>query len=217
VRTRVSNEEGFGVLELVIAIVLLNVGLLALLGTFASGTVSIRRAAATSNGTAVADKAMEVYRGMKNDAIYLKASGTGADQASGYPDGIPAATSAWYTKYVNDSGAYTGSTMFSYPTPTSTPLWITDTSSFVPASYSPLPATVTTDIPTGLPTDPKQAVQAVIGPDGQAYPVLTYIIAVQPGTSGGYVKRVTIDVLNPRNTTQIIARESSLFDPNAVG
>ncbi|MHB8470956.1 MAG: type IV pilus modification PilV family protein [Gaiellaceae bacterium] len=210
-RARIAKEEGFGLLELTIAMVMLNVGILALIATFNSGALALRNAAATSNGTAVADKAMEVYRGLKNDAIYLEASDTGNDGSSGYPDGIPNSTSKWYATYKNDAAAFAGLSMFAYGG--GAQAWVTDTTSFVPASYPPLPATATADVPSGLPTDPTQAVQPVTGPDGQKYPVLTYIVAAMPNAAGGWVKEVTIDVLNPRNAAQIIARESSLFDP----
>jgi hypothetical protein len=68
---------------------------------------------------------------------------------------------------------------------------------------------------TGI--DPTQAVQKVTGPDGQSYPVFSYITLLQAGGTGwtgGYVKRVTVAVRNPRATTQTLARQSSLFDPN---
>ena len=44
--------------------VMLNIGILALAATFQSGALAIQRSSSVSNGTAVADKAMEAYRGL---------------------------------------------------------------------------------------------------------------------------------------------------------
>ena len=109
--------------------------------------------------------------------------------------------------------------------PTSAPQWVTENtpatgavlaycSTGFPAAAGSL-STFTTS--TGI--DPTQAVQKVTGPDGQSYPVFSYIVLLQAGGTGwtgGYVKRVTVEVRNPRLTTQTLARESSLFDPNVA-
>ena len=71
-------------------------------------------------------------------------------------------------------------------------------------------------MPSGLAIDPTKAVQKITGPDGQAYPVYSYITMVKPQntSSYGYVKLVTIVVRDPVTITKILARQSSLFDPN---
>jgi len=74
-------------------------------------------------------------------------------------------------------------------------------------------------LPAGSP-DPTKAVQYVIGPDGQSYPVFSYIVITQPSGASwtaGNVKQVTITVLDPKNTSRILARETSYFDPNVTG
>lgn len=207
-------EDGFGLIELLIALVLLNVGILAVLGSFQSGALAVERAAAASNGTAVADRVMEVYRGLESKAVYLNAPATnGGTDVAGWPNGIPNSTSAFYPAYHADSASYAGIPYYSYANPSSTPLWVTqDTTG---AAYPPVPATSTGAVPGGLSIDPSRAVQGITGPDGQTWTVFTYIVIVQPSGvawTGGYVKRVTVDVLNPR-TSQVVARESSLFDP----
>ncbi len=68
---RARDESGFGMLELLIAMVVLNVGLFALVGAFNASTVAIRRAGDKAAATAVADKQMEVYRGLGSCAIWL--------------------------------------------------------------------------------------------------------------------------------------------------
>lgn len=214
VRARLAEEKGFGLIELVVAIFMLNIGILALMGAFNSGALALRRSAATSNGTAVADKMMEVYRDLKNCGIYLT-GGTGND-VSGMPNGIPNSTSTFYTAYHGDTAAYANVAYFNNTTPSSTPLWVSDAP--IQSPYSPtIPASSSNCLPTGLTTstgiDPTKAVQQVTGPDGQSYTAFTYIVIVQPS---GYAKQVTIEVFNPHQPTQVLARESSIFDPNVA-
>jgi type II secretory pathway pseudopilin PulG len=213
VPTRAFEEKGFGLIELVIAMVMLNIGIFALVATFQSGALALSRSASISSGTAIADKVMEVYRGMQNKAIYLNAPSGGGGDVSGWPNGIPNSTSSWYTKYQGDTGAYNNAVYYNYTTPSSSPLWVTQ--STTGTGYSPIPATVTAAVPSTA-TAATKAVQGIVGPDGRTYPVFTYIMLVQPNTSGGYVKQVTVVVRDPRNTFRTLARESSLFDPNVA-
>jgi type II secretory pathway pseudopilin PulG len=209
VTSRASEEDGFGLIELLIAMVVLNVGILAVVAAFSSGALAIRNAATTSNGTAVADRVMEVYRGLRSCGLYLT-GGTGNDVA-GMPDGIPNSTSTFYSAYHGDTGAYNNVAYFNNGTPAATPLWATDATTG--SGYSPIPASSSGCLPSGLPIDPTKAVQRVTGPDGQSYTVFTYAVIVQ-ATGGRYEKQVTVTVLDPRQPTRIIARESSTFDPN---
>ena len=89
---RAREEKAFGLIELMIAMVVLNVGILALVATFQSGAVSMNRSEYTANGTAVADKTMEVYRALENAAIYLNAPAGGGGDVSGFPNGFPKST-----------------------------------------------------------------------------------------------------------------------------
>src|SRR2546427_7222517 len=64
--TRAAREEsGFGLIELVIAITMLNVGILAIVAAFNSGAIALGRASKVSNAAALADTQMELYRGLK--------------------------------------------------------------------------------------------------------------------------------------------------------
>jgi Tfp pilus assembly protein PilV len=62
VRVRLRNEGGFGLIELLIAMVVLNVGLLALVASFNSGIVTLQRASRITTAAVLADQQMEVYR-----------------------------------------------------------------------------------------------------------------------------------------------------------
>ena len=210
-RLRIRGEAGFGLIELLIAMVVLNIGILALVATFQAGALALSRSAATSNGTAVADKVMEVYRSMPNAAIYLKNPASGGSDSGGYPNGIPNSTSIWYSAYQSDTTSYNGGAYFDYAAPTAGP-WIT--TSTTGANFPPIPATNASLVPTSATALAGNAVQGVTGPEGQTYPVLTYITAVTTGSSR-YVKQVVVVVRDPRNTTRTLARESSLFDPTA--
>jgi Tfp pilus assembly protein PilV len=210
-RLRIGDEDGFGLVELLIAMVVLNIGILALVATFQAGALAINRSAATSNGTAVADKVMEVYRSMPNAAIYLKNPASGGSDSGGWPNGIPNSTSVWYSAYQGNTAAYNGGAYFSYATPTAGP-WIT--TSTTAANFPPIPVTNTALVPSSATAIAGNAVQGVTGPDGQSYPVFTYITALTTGSSR-YVKQVVVVVRDPRNTARTVARESSLFDPLA--
>jgi type II secretory pathway pseudopilin PulG len=212
---RAREEKAFGLIELLFAMVMLNVGILALVATFQSGALAIGRSAYASNASAVADKTMEVYRALENKAIYLSAPAGGGSDVSGYPNGIPNSTSSWYSKYQGDTAAYGAVAYYNYTSPsTNSPLWVTD--STTGSGYVPIPASSSTYLPSGLVPNPTKAVQMVVGPDGQSYPVFIYIIMVQPNGSSGWVKQVTVVVHDPRNSTLILARQSSLFDPNVA-
>jgi type II secretory pathway pseudopilin PulG len=231
-RRVLQDEEGFGLIELLFAIVVLNIGIFALMASFQSGALAVSRSSSTSNATVVADKVMEVYRGLKNCAIYLHATGTGTDSGTtGLPDGIPKNTSTWYTAYQGDTAAYANTVnganqtaYYSYTNPpTTAPQWVTQNtpatgavSAYCATGFPAAGGTLSTFV-TSTGIDPTQAVQKVTGPDGQPYPVFSYITLLQAGGSGwagGYVKQVTVVVRNPRVTTQTLARESSLFDPS---
>jgi type II secretory pathway pseudopilin PulG len=221
VPARAAEEQGFGLIELLFAMVMLNIGILALVAAFQTGAVALSRSSAVSNGAAVADKVMETYRGIQNCAIYLHlaAGATGADttDANGrtVTNGIPTSTSSttWSSKYYGYTQAYPGLSAFSYSS--SGQAWMTDNTSRT-GTYSGISTCTGPSLPSGSP-DPTAAVQWVQGPDGQYYPVFSYIFVTQPSGAtwtAGYVKEVTVVVLNPQKTTQALAMETSLFDPN---
>ena len=68
------NERGFGLVELLIAMTILNVGILAIVAAFNSGIISLQRAGTLSTAAALADTQMELYRAATYDAIYLDTS-----------------------------------------------------------------------------------------------------------------------------------------------
>lgn len=71
-KARLRSEQGFGLIELLIAMMVLNLGILAIVAAFNSGALAMRRASQTSTGSVLADKQMELYRALNWSAIGLR-------------------------------------------------------------------------------------------------------------------------------------------------
>jgi type II secretory pathway pseudopilin PulG len=72
---RIDAQEGFGLIELLIAMVVMQVALLAIVGAFGAGSVGLRRASMLNTAAVLADTQMELYRAMPYDAIGLDTAG----------------------------------------------------------------------------------------------------------------------------------------------
>ena len=68
---RLRSDDGFGLVELVVAMVILNVGVLALLSAIVSSEASLRRASRVATASTLADAQMELYRALTYSAIAL--------------------------------------------------------------------------------------------------------------------------------------------------
>ena len=68
---RLRNEKGFGLLELLMAMTMLNIGILALVAAFNSGAVALQRASRTSTAATLADAQMELFRAVTYTAVGL--------------------------------------------------------------------------------------------------------------------------------------------------
>lgn len=97
--SRLREEHGMGLIELLAALVLLTVALAALLSAFSSSVVSLTRAGTEGTALTVADRQMEAYRTLPYTCIALN-SGTapsGCPTMTGFPnpysaDQTPSAT-----------------------------------------------------------------------------------------------------------------------------
>src|SRR2546421_2176699 len=76
--SRLRNEKGFGLLELLMAMTMLNIGILALVAAFNSGAVALQRASRVSTAAALADTQMELYRALAYTAIALDSTSVNA-------------------------------------------------------------------------------------------------------------------------------------------
>ena len=72
--SRAVRQDGFGLIELLISMVVLNVGILALIAAFQSGAFALQRASKLSSASAIADIQMERYRALTYSAIALDAA-----------------------------------------------------------------------------------------------------------------------------------------------
>ena len=73
-RAVLRRDGGFGLVELLIAMTMLNIGLLAVVASFSSGIVSINRAGRITTAAVLADGQMELYRALTYNAIQLDAA-----------------------------------------------------------------------------------------------------------------------------------------------
>ena len=80
--TRARDQQGFALIEMLVAIVVINVGLLAILLALNSGMVTLRRSAETSTASAVADQQLERFRARTYDAIYLDTTSLAATDST---------------------------------------------------------------------------------------------------------------------------------------
>ena len=65
------SEEGFGLIELLVSMMMLNIGILAIVAAFNSGAIALKNAGEVSTASVVADKQMELYRALKYTEIAL--------------------------------------------------------------------------------------------------------------------------------------------------
>jgi Tfp pilus assembly protein PilV len=70
-KTFSESEEGFGLIELLIAMVILNIGLLAIVASFQAGIVTLSRASKVTTAAVLGDQQMELYRSINYDSIRL--------------------------------------------------------------------------------------------------------------------------------------------------
>jgi type II secretory pathway pseudopilin PulG len=182
VKVRLRQEEGFGLIELTIAMAMLNIGILAIIAAFNSGAIALKRSSHISTGAAIADAQMEIYRG-------LLFSGIGF---------TPANTTSLDNTYKCDTslGASCPNTVTTCDT-TST---CTDGNLVTYAGCG-----------TGNECSPTRTVTAANSPDHYPYRVDTYITYYTP-SSGKQLKKITVVVRDGNNAAYTFARVTSTFD-----
>jgi type II secretory pathway pseudopilin PulG len=77
VRLRLRSERGFGLIELLMAMVMLNIGILAIVAAFNSGMFALNRASKISTASALADSQMELFRAITYNSIALDSTSLG--------------------------------------------------------------------------------------------------------------------------------------------
>jgi type II secretory pathway pseudopilin PulG len=66
-----AGQDGFGLIELLIAMVILNVGLLAIIASFQAGILTLSRASKVTTAAVLGDQQMELYRAIPYASIRL--------------------------------------------------------------------------------------------------------------------------------------------------
>jgi Tfp pilus assembly protein PilV len=79
----VRHEDGFGLVELLIALAVLNIAILAIFATFNAGSLAMRRAGQVSTAETLAEKQLELYRALPYESIGLKDTLLGGADATG--------------------------------------------------------------------------------------------------------------------------------------
>jgi type II secretory pathway pseudopilin PulG len=190
------GEAGFGLVELLISMVVLQVALLALVGAFSAGSVAIGRASKISTAAALADQQMELYRAMLYDAIGLDTanaptSGTYTSDTSVCPSGQT--PTCGNTAPVTNTGSNTWSCTATSGT-NSVSLY------FTANGVNPCVAHRLVNSSTTPPS-----------PDGRTYYVDTYIEQAALVTGGRNAKQVSVVVRDGTSATEL-AKEVSTFD-----
>jgi Tfp pilus assembly protein PilV len=102
------DESGIGLVELLISLLVLNVGIFATMGAFTSGAIAIRHASRVSTAAALADKKIEAFRDMSYSNPSFAVGTTTANQTGA--DGLTySVTTAITSGSQLTTGTYQGS------------------------------------------------------------------------------------------------------------
>ena len=105
---RLREEAGLGLIELLISLLILNIGIFATMGAFTSGAVAIRNASRISTASALADKNMEAFRDMSYSSASFAVGTTTANQTGA--DGLTYSVTTTITSGSQlTTGTYQGS------------------------------------------------------------------------------------------------------------
>ncbi|MFI5054623.1 MAG: prepilin-type N-terminal cleavage/methylation domain-containing protein [Acidimicrobiia bacterium] len=184
---RLRGQSGFGLIELLMAMVMLNIGLLAVVAAFTSGMWGLARAGNISTAAALGDQQMELYRELPIACIYVTSPPT-----SGTYAGDP----AYSTSYQGTSGT-TGPNQ--------------------PCNVVTLPTNSTSPNRTGVIGSDrhKYEVDTYINYRCSDLSIPTGTTPGTCGSAnGGIVTLVTVVVRDGRTTSKVLNRQSSTFDPS---
>lgn len=103
-RARANSEDGFGLIELLAAMTVLSIALLALLAGYGTAFVSIRSSSLKVTAAALANQQLELYRSLPYDSIGLDTATTTAigDSGGGSYDSVYATNPILDGAFVTD-------------------------------------------------------------------------------------------------------------------
>src|SRR5262245_51115662 len=198
------SDGGFGLLELLIALTVMTVGIMAIVAGFSSGLLALSSASRTSTAGALADKQMEAYRALPYKQIALNA----------------ALVSAAASPYTTDT-AYTGTILTDTLLASATTSYDGSYCTTSPAPCQPVQASVTGADGRVYRIDSYIAWYCAAGTlRTSTYNGSAYTTAVPGCTDGSTppveqarpVKQVTIVVRDATTTSKTYVRETSVFD-----
>jgi type II secretory pathway pseudopilin PulG len=195
-----QSEAGFGLIELVISMVIMQVALLALLAAFSTSAAALGRSGSVNTAVVLADAQMEMYRAMPYDAIGL--------------DTVGAPTSG---AYVSDTGVCpSGVCTNSGPKNNGAP------NNLFVSPWSCTAASGSTSVSTYFianganPCIADRIVTGAASPDGKTYYVDTYVLWTT-GVSPGFRHTKQVSVIVRKSTgaaesTTELAKVQGSFD-----
>jgi prepilin-type N-terminal cleavage/methylation domain-containing protein len=237
-----SNEAGFGMIELLIAMSIMSIGILAVFALFQTGMVTIRRASTVSTAAALADSEMETFRAVRYNVIGLDDSEVATAGAIYLADpAYQAETTPSTTLSATIDAAATTLTVASaagFPTAPfrvkidNEVLYVSEVNGAVFTVKRGTDLTVAASHTGGAAVVQKKRVhvvscgsgtcttadpvRTVTGADNRSYRVDTYVswqlITNSNGVAGRNVKLVTVVVRSSTSPTTVYARVSSSFD-----
>ena len=192
----VRSDEGFGLIELLIAMVVMQIALLAIIGAFGAGAAALGRASKMNTASVLADQQMELYRTMPYDAIGLDTAGA---PTTGTYIGDTAYCPASQTPVCKNTGPRNNAG--------------TSTWSCTAASGSTSVAVYfsANGINPCLAHRPVSSATQPPSPDGRSYYVDTYITWSQPVSASRAVKQVSV-VVRDGTSAKELATQVSTFD-----
>ena len=113
----IRRDAGFGLLELLIAMSVMTIGIMAIVAGFSSGMLALGNASRTSTAGVVADQQMETYRALPYTKIALKNSLVAAAASPYASDSAYAGTILDDSLLASTPTAYDGSYCATSPTP----------------------------------------------------------------------------------------------------
>jgi type II secretory pathway pseudopilin PulG len=189
----IESEDGFGLIELLIAMVILQVALLALVGAFGAGSVALGRASRANTGQALANQQMELYRSMIYDTIGLDTAGA---PTTGTYIADTAVCPSGQTPVCGNTGPRNNPNTSSWDCTASSGNWS------VSLYYSV----------NGInPCIAHRLVSGAGSPDGRTYYVDTYIALVAATATQRAYKQVAVVVRDGTSSRQL-ARQITTFD-----
>jgi Tfp pilus assembly protein PilV len=126
---RLLSEDGLGMVELLAAMTVMLVGILAVYGLFQSGLVQLRRASTKTTAAALADAQMEKFRAVKYDTL-------GIDSTKTCPSGCSSADATYRADSAYKADTATTTTL---PSPGLTASATTTTFAALPAGFPTMP------------------------------------------------------------------------------